>query len=148
MSVVSHFSNFSAGGNLQPGDIIVGLRGGVNFQFNYPGLPTETWVNISISQTLAVNTGYYYTGGAPANLLLPPASIVGDIIQIVNFSPSTFTITQNVNQSITVGNQTTTVGVGGSLACTQPGDSIYLLCVVVNSDWISVGAPQGIWIGT
>lgn len=103
-----------------------------------------TWNTISASQTLDVQNGYFCTGGGALSLLLPPVSALGDIIEVVLDGSASFTITQGAGQSIRIGNVSTTAGVGGSLASTQQGDSLKLVCQTANLKWnvvSSIGNP-------
>ena len=95
-----------------------------------------TWSRITASQTLVVNNGYFCVspGGALA-LLLPATSNVGDEIEIALKGATSFTVTQGAGQSIEIANSITTVGVGGSLASTQQGDTLRLVCLVQNLTW-------------
>lgn len=145
---MTYFSQFAVGGTPESGDIIVGLRDGVNTQFNFPGLPQNPWVVVNVSQEMDVNTGYLVTAAGPITLTLPSVSSIGDIVQIVNLTNQILTIGQGAGQAIAIGNQASTVGVGGSIANTQIGDSIYLVCFFPGDNWVSLGAPQGIWVVT
>ncbi len=103
-----------------------------------------TWNNISASQTMSVNNGYFCSGGAAIALLLPPVSAFGDTIEIVLDGSSSVTLTQGAGQTIKLANAITTVGVGGSLASTQQGDSIRLLCKTINLAWTALSV-DGSW---
>lgn len=103
-----------------------------------------TWNNISASQTISVNNGYFCSGGAAIVLLLPPVSAFGDIIEIVIDGSASVQITQGAGQSIKLANTTSTPGVGGSFMSTQQGDSIRLLCKTVNLNWTALSA-DGSW---
>lgn len=103
------------------------------------------WSTITASQTLAINHGYICIspGGALA-LLLPAVSAVGNIIEITLDGATSFTVTQGAGQQIRIGNTATTAGAGGSLASTQQGDSIRMVCSVANLKWnvlSSMGNP-------
>lgn len=95
-----------------------------------------TWSTISSSQALAVNNGYICIapGGALA-LSLPAVSARGDIIEVTLDGATSFSITQGAGQSIRIGNQSTTAGVGGSLTTTQQGDSLRIVCQTANLKW-------------
>lgn len=95
------------------------------------------WTSVSASQTMAPNVGYFCVspGGALA-LLLPPTSIEGDIVSVALDGAASFTINQGAGQSIVYGNDTTTVGVGGSLMSTQQGDAVRLVCRIPNLRWL------------
>lgn len=94
-----------------------------------------TWANISASQTLAVNHGYFCSGGGALSLALPAVSAIGDVIEVLLCGSTSFTITQSAGQQITLANTSTTAGVGGSLASTQQGDAIRIICRTANLLW-------------
>ena len=95
-----------------------------------------TWSNISANQTLSINNGYFCSGGGALSLALPAVSAVGDTIEIVLIGSASFTVTQGAGQSIRIGNIATTAGVGGSMASTQQGDAIRMICQAANLTWI------------
>lgn len=107
------------------------------------GFTPLIWQTISASQTVAVNNGYFCVspGGALA-LLLPAVSSIGDVIEIALNGSTSFTVTQGAGQSIRLGNQITTAGVGGSIASTQQGDWIRMVCMTANLSWVA-SALQG-----
>jgi hypothetical protein len=95
-----------------------------------------TWSTISANQTLAVDNGYFCTGGAALSLALPAVSAVGDMITVVLDGSTSWTITQpNAATRIRIGNSQTTLGVGGSLASTAQGDTVTLVCETANARW-------------
>lgn len=98
-----------------------------------------TWSNITISQTLAVNNGYFcvFPGGV-LSLALPAVSAVGDTISIVLDGATSFVITQAALQQIRVGASTTSLGLGGSLASTAQGDCITMVCRTANLLWVAI----------
>lgn len=108
------------------------------------------WQTIDASQALAIDNGYICiaAGGGPAaiSLSLPAASSVGDIIEIVLDGATSWTVTQAAGQQIRMGMFETTAGVGGSLASTQQGDYIYLVCRTANTRWVVCGSVGNITI--
>jgi hypothetical protein len=95
-----------------------------------------TWSRITASQTLAVNNGYFCVSpGGALSLALPATSNIGDEIEIALKGATSFTVTQGAGQSIEIGNQITTVGVGGSLTSTQQGDVLRMVCMNTNLIW-------------
>jgi hypothetical protein len=44
-------------------------------------------------------------------------------------------IAQNAGQNIQVGNTSTTIGAGGSIASTDVGDGVSLVCTVADTTW-------------
>lgn len=99
------------------------------------GGSSMTWNVIAASQTLAVNNGYFCTGGGVLSLLLPPVSVLGDTIEISIDGSAGYIVTQGAGQSIKFGDQITTVGVGGSITSLAQGDSIRMVCRVANLSW-------------
>ena len=96
-----------------------------------------TWQVIGASQTLVVENGYFCTTGGALSLALPAVSAVGDAISVVLDGSTSWTITQpNAATRIRIGNQQTTLGVGGSLASTMVGDTITLICETANARWV------------
>ncbi len=96
----------------------------------------SSWSTISASQDLAVNNGYICVSpGGALSLSLPASSSIGDVIEITLDGATSFTITQAAGQSIRMGNTSTTIGVGGSLASTQQGDTLRLVCQTANLKW-------------
>jgi hypothetical protein len=139
------FSQFNAGGNIVPGDIVVGLRNGQDYQFNAPSLSTVAWNTISVSQALAYDNGYFCTNVLPITLTLPAAFPFGAEVIITNVAGGQVTIAQQAGQQIQIGPNLTTLGAGGSIKSTTAGDSIVLVCFQLNVFFITEGAPQGIW---
>lgn len=117
------------------GNVIISAGGNV-VNFNTTLFSLFPWTNISTSQTMVSNNGYLCSGGTNLSLLLPPTSSVGDEISVVLCGSSSFTITQGGSQQIQIGNRFTTAGVTGSLASTQQGDSITMVCQTQNLVWI------------
>lgn len=103
------------------------------------------WSNITASQALVVNRGYFcVSAGGALSLSLPATSAVGSVIEVSLDGATSFTITQGAGQQIRLGNVATTAGVGGSLASTQQGDSVRIVCRTANLLWnvlSSMGNP-------
>jgi hypothetical protein len=104
------------------------------------------WNSIGTSQTLVIDNGYFCTSGAALSLLLPATSVVGESIVIYLDGATQFSVTQNAGQSIRLGNQVTTVGVGGSLSSTQQGDSVTLICKEDDVSWAVLGSHGNLTI--
>lgn len=100
------------------------------------------WTGISANQSLVANNGYYVTSGALV-LPLPATAAAGTVIELLLAGGTSWQITQGAGQSIHIGNSSTTVGVGGSIASTAAGDSVRILCTVANTTWYQVGGTEG-----
>jgi hypothetical protein len=95
-----------------------------------------TWNNNAVSAALVVNNGYIVTAGAQS-FSLPAVSVVGDEIALVLKGGASWTITQAAGQSVQIGNLTSTVGAGGSVATTSSGDFLVLVCSTANLAWVA-----------
>lgn len=99
------------------------------------------------SQAMAVNNGYIANNAGTVAFTLPVTAAVGTLIAVTGINNNTgWSIAQNVGQTIHFGTLSTTTGVAGSLACTKTRDTIYLLCVVANTDWNVVDSIGNITI--
>lgn len=106
-----------------------------------------TWNTISASQALAVGNGYFcISPGGALSLSLPAVSALGDEIEVVLDGSTSFTITQGAGQSIKLGNLSTTIGVGGSIASTQQGDCLRMICQTANLKWNVVSVEGNLTI--
>lgn len=130
------WSAFTNVGALETGDILVGLRGGVNVQFTAPVFGSQVVSVTTPTQAMAVNT--IYVANDPTSLVtftLPATSAFGTIIQVVGNSADGWSIAQNAGQNINLGALTTTTGVGGSVSSTRQFDQLTFMCVVANTTW-------------
>jgi hypothetical protein len=110
--IAAHNSDTGA----HPGGIASGGGGGGG---------SSAWASISGSQALAGNQKYLASGLSLQLLALPSNAQVsnGNTISIA-LDGTAFRVTQDAGQSITVGDQSTTVGVTGSIGSTRQGDLI------------------------
>ena len=109
------------------------------------GFTAYTWTPIVANTVMASFNGYFVNGAASLNLTLPALSNVGDTIYIVGGGAAYngWAVIQGAGQNILIGSAASTVGVGGLISSTDPGDSIYLVCSIANTQWIAPVAPQG-----
>jgi hypothetical protein len=90
-----------------------------------------TWSVITADQSAVAGNGYICNKAGLLTLTLPATSAIGDIIEVTGINTALgWKIAQNANQQIFFGNQSTTVGITGSLASTAIRDSIKIVCVV------------------
>ena len=91
-----------------------------------------TWSEItSPTQTIAVQNGYVVNRPAGVAFTLPATANMGDTFIILPLS-GLWSISQNPGQIIYVGNDNTTIGIGGSISATQAGDSVEVVCMQNN----------------
>src|SRR5271154_4233865 len=91
------------------------------------------WVDvITATQALSIQTGYIsdHTGGVVYTL--PATAAIGDQIRIMG-KLTGWSIAQNAGQQIVVAAASSTVGITGSVASTNLGDCIWLVCITANT---------------
>ncbi len=87
------------------------------------------------TQAMAVATCYGANRGAGVTFSLPATAAAGTVMEIMGIL-GLWSVTQGAGQTIHIGNQVTTTGVGGSLTATNAGDCITLRCSIANTDWV------------
>lgn len=95
------------------------------------------------SAAMAVNNAYIANNAGLVTLTLPATAAVGEQVKVVGKGAGGWQIAQNAGQTINVGANASTTGVGGYIASSAQSDSITLVCITANTDWINVDAPQG-----
>ena len=78
--------------------------------------------------------GYIPKGAGQVVFVLPAAAAIGDTFIIAGYG-NLWTLTQNAGQTVTLGVQTTTAGVGGSITATQVRDTVEIVCVTTNTEF-------------
>jgi hypothetical protein len=132
------FSQFAADGNVQQGDIIVGLRAGTNAQFTLPGGAGLFWSAISgSSQTAIINTGLIPQGGTLTTITLPATAPIGSVVAIQGQGSGGWVIQAPGTQLIRIGASPTSAG--GTVASANQYDAITLICIVANTEWAMYG---------
>ncbi len=115
-----------------------GTTGGVP----YPG-GVNQWIPVSTtSVALLPNKGYVIGPPSLCTLTLPTTIAFGDVIRIAGITGG-WIIAQNANQLIILGDDVSTVGVGGSLSSTNNHDTVELLCIAANLNFLVISGPQG-----
>lgn len=99
-----------------------------------------TW-GTTASTTIAASpfTGYGCTAGTLATITLPATSNVGDTYEVVAMGAGGWKIAYNAGQNIIFGTSTTTTTTG-SLASTNTGDAVKLVCLVPNTTFYVLSA--------
>lgn len=97
-----------------------------------------SWTEVTgTSQSMAVNNGYIANNGAQVDLTLPASANIGDSISVVGKGSGGWKISQNAGQTtFSAGGSSTTTGVTGSIESASQHDSIELICVTANNDWV------------
>lgn len=127
----------TAGGGIS----ITNAAGSITISATGGGFP---WTNVTgTSQSMATDNGYIANNASLVTLTLPTTAAIGTVQSVAGNGAGGWKVAQNSSQNIHFGNQTTTTGVGGSLASTNQYDQVTLLCTVANTTWVvtdSLGA--------
>lgn len=135
------FQNVSGLGTA--GQVLTSAGAGALPAWATSGIADLPWTVVTgATQALSVDNGYIANAAAGGvAFTLPATSAVGSIIRIAGLAAgSGFSIAQNAGQSIQFGSAVSTTGVGGSVASTNEGDTLELVCAVVDADWIILSA--------
>lgn len=96
------------------------------------------------TKAMAVNSSYGANRGGGVAFSLPATAAIGTEIEIVGIA-GLWSITQAANQYVKFGNQSSSVGAGGSWTATDAGDCVKLKCIVADLGWrvvSSTGNPN------
>jgi hypothetical protein len=93
-----------------------------------------TWSVVAAPTAILVNNGYGANSGGSTAFTLPATAVLGSLVSIVGMAVG-WTIAQGAGQEIFFGNTHTTNGAGGSLASTNAGDCITIVCLVADTTW-------------
>ena len=104
-----------------------------------------SWLEATADVTpIAVNTGYITKHATPATKLvytLPSTAAQGSIFEVLGYTSGGWKIAQQASQKIIYGNQSSTVGAAGYIESTLSTDSIKLVCVTADTEFMVI--PSG-----
>lgn len=107
-----------------------------------------TWSEITTTTvSLAVNNGYVMNNASRVTGTLPATAAFGSEIKIGGKGAGGWGIAQNAGQTIHFDGNSTTTGVTGSLSSQNTFDSLTLLCITQDTDFLvtsSIGNITGI----
>jgi len=90
-----------------------------------------TWTVVTADASFTGDTGTIANKAGLLTRILPATGVLGEVIRITGINTDLgWKIAQNANQQIHFGNNSTTSGVGGSLASANKRDSVELVCIV------------------
>ena len=118
-------------------------QAGNNITISAPSVTSTFVVIAGTTQAMDVDTTYQPNNVGLVTLTLPATAALGERISIVGFGAGGWTIAQAAGQQIIIGNTSSTLGAGGSVSSTNRYDSLSLCCVVADTTWQAVVAPQG-----
>ena len=91
---------------------------------------------LGVSQALAVQNAYVMNNVGLITATLPAVAAFGDSIIIVGKGVGGWLIAQNAGQTIHIESLDTTTGIVGSVASTNKYDSVELVCITANTDFV------------
>ena len=122
--------------NITAGSGIAITNGAGSITVSSTGLGITWTVVTGATQAMSVNSGYIANNAGTVIFTLPSTAAVGSVIAVTGINNNTgWQIAQNAGQTVHFGTLSTTTGAGGSLASTKTRDTIFLLCVVANTDF-------------
>lgn len=128
--------------NLLGGTGVNTLAAGNTITVNTTGGSYEWQVITTATKTIENNKAYFANRAGGISFTLPTNASIGDSFKIVSVN-GIITINQNLNQQIIFGNQSTSLGIAGSLIGTSIGDAIEICCWNTNNNWVVINGPQG-----
>ncbi len=109
--------------------------------------PCLSWQQVTaISQAGAINTGYITNNASLVTVTLPAIAAIGDLFGVAGKGAGGWRLAQNAGQTISYGNQNTTVGATGSLASISSHDTVELICITANTNWQVVSSVGNITV--
>jgi hypothetical protein len=99
----------------------------------------DTWTPIAADGALTTNTSYLNTKAGLLTVSLPAASAQGDMLRIQGYGAGGFLLTQGAGQQILIAGTNTTLGAAGTLASSDKGDGVSLVCTTANLEWRAFG---------
>jgi len=117
-----------------------------NFRTNVSVSGVISWSVVAANTGMTVQTGYINNSASLITFTLPAAANPGDTVRIVGYGTGLWQVNQNAGQTIRFGKYNTTTGTGGSIASTNQGDSVEVVCVAANTLFVVASAMGNILI--
>jgi hypothetical protein len=130
--------------NVLGGTSISTTAAGSTVTIDFTGAAAFTWNEIVGPTVMSVNNGYVTNSGGLVTATLPAVAAFGDIVAIGQKGLGAARVAQNAGQTIHFGTSSTTTGALGYIQSTAQYDTLDLLCITANTDWMVRGA-QGNW---
>jgi hypothetical protein len=107
------------------------------------GIP---WSIATDDASLTINTGIIANKGTLLTLTLPSTAAVGAVVRVAGMNSGLWSIAQNANGIIHFGTSTTTTGATGYIRATSTHDSVELVCIVANNEWVVASSMGNITV--
>lgn len=93
------------------------------------------WSVVNSTTAAQKRNGYIVSGPSQVIFTLPVTANIGDTFKIINYNGG-WQLNQNTGQTLYMGTQATTSGSSGYCATTQIHESVTIICVVQNTDFL------------
>jgi hypothetical protein len=103
----------------------------------YVSTPTTFTTVTGTTQAAAVNNAYQANNAAQVVFTLPGTAAVGNVVVVSGLGAGGWRINAPAGDTIRVG--ATVSASGGYIASNNQYDSVTLMCIVANADWVAVG---------
>ena len=110
-----------------------GATSNIQSQINAISAGVLPWTVETGSISMVKGNGYFANSASPITFTLPTTASVGDTFAASNMNSGNMVIAQNASQTIRYGNEITTTGTGGNITSTSVGDTLTIVCNVVNT---------------
>lgn len=125
---------------------IVTAASGSTLTINGVGGGYESTV-VTADTSMAVNRSYIANkAGTAAVMTLPAAAAVGDSVRVSGLGATGYSIAQNAGQTISMNATSSTTGVGGSAAPTSRYQTMEILCVIANTNFVITYSTDAVTI--
>lgn len=106
-----------------------------------------TWNEVTgTSQSAAVNNGYICNNAGLVTVTLPSTAALGSVVRIAGKGAGGWKLAQNAGETIYFGTSTTTTGTGGYLASSAQYDSVEVVCITADNDWVVISSVGNITV--
>lgn len=120
---------------------------GTTVTISSSGFASFAWSEVTGDTNMAVQNGYIANkAGTATAFTLPATAALGELLRICGKGATGWTLAQNAGQTIHFGSVDTTTGAGGSLASTDPSDSIELVCTTANTNFTIISSIGNITV--
>lgn len=161
--VVDENSNVSLASASASGSVLIGsstgkpafaqITSGVHLQVSSSGTDVTITASARLNPNLITSSAsavqmqyensYIINTSALTTLILPTSAAAGTLLKIVGIGTGNWIITQNAGQYIRISSSSvSTTGTGGSVQSAAATDSITLVCMIANTAWIALTAPN------
>lgn len=100
------------------------------------------WTEVTgTTQQMAVDNGYIANNSSLVTLTLPATAVVGSVLSVAGKGIGLWRVAQNAGDIIHQNDLSTTTGTGGRIDSATQWDSVSLVCIVADNEWVLMSDP-------